>query len=63
MNKNDLLKEKAFMNSRIVNKLTIPMVVIVLWIILSITTKTFLTLDNISNLLRQTSLYGIVAVG
>lgn len=54
---------KEVMNSSLMSQLTIPLVVLFIWILLSLTTKTFFTKENISNLFRQASILGIIATG
>lgn len=44
-------------------KYMIPLILAAMWIFLSLITPSFRTLTNINNLLRQTSIYGICAVG
>jgi ribose transport system permease protein len=56
-------ERQAAMRRRIVSKLTLPAVLLLLWILLSITTDTFFTTTNFANLLRQASIYGVVATG
>ena len=42
---------------------TLVAILVVLFVVLAISTKGFLTVDNLSNLVRQTAVYGIVALG
>jgi ribose/xylose/arabinose/galactoside ABC-type transport system permease subunit len=42
---------------------TLAAIFVVLFVALAISTKGFLTVDNLSNLVRQTAVYGIVALG
>lgn len=42
---------------------TIPVVLLALWVFLSIATDNFFTVSNIMNLVRQTSVLGVCAVG
>lgn len=42
---------------------TVPLILVALWIILSLTTPQFRTASNFVNLLRQTSILGVAAVG
>ena len=42
---------------------TLVAILVVLFVALAISTKGFLTVDNLSNLVRQTAVYGIVALG
>ena len=44
-------------------KYTIPLILLVMWIFLSIAADKFFTVSNIMNLLRQTSVLGVCAVG
>ncbi|MCD7736035.1 MAG: ABC transporter permease [Lachnospiraceae bacterium] len=53
-------KTKKF---KIRQELTIPLVLLALWIILAILNPTFFTVRNITNLLRQASILGIASVG
>ncbi len=48
---------------RRLSKLTLPLVLAVLWLVFSLLAPSFLTYNNIFNLARQTAIVGIVATG
>ncbi len=45
------------------SEMTIGLILIVIMILLTITSDVFLTVNNLSNLLRSTSIYGVLAIG
>lgn len=59
---NTLKKSKISLRN-IATEGTLVAILALLFIVLTITTKGFLTPDNLSNLVRQTAVYGIVALG
>lgn len=49
--------------ARIASDMGAWLLILVLWIVLSITTDTFLTMDNILNVMRQTCVVSLIAMG
>ena len=57
------LKKSKISLKNVATEGTLVAILALLFIVLTITTKGFLTPDNLSNLVRQTAVYGIVALG
>ncbi len=57
------MKRYSFKLTNVLNRMGAWLVVLVIVVLLSIFTDTFLTLNNITNVLRQTSVVSIIALG
>ena len=61
--KNNLVDPRVARIRMYLNNLAVFFIVAMIWLALSIATDTFGTVNNITNVLRQSSLWSIIAIG